>query len=30
MIQWPKKNDALGTANRGNPCEVRIMHSLQL
>ena len=21
MIQWPKQNDALGTANRGNPCE---------
>lgn len=21
MIQWPKTNDALGTANRGNPCE---------
>ncbi len=21
MIQWPKSNDALGTANRGNPCE---------
>lgn len=21
MIQWPNKNDALGTANRGNPCE---------
>jgi len=21
MIQWPKTNDALGTVNRGNPCE---------
>lgn len=21
MIQWPKTNDALGTLNRGNPCE---------
>ena len=21
MITWPKSNDALGTANRGNPCE---------
>jgi glutamate synthase domain-containing protein 2 len=21
MIQWPKSNDALGTVNRGNPCE---------
>lgn len=21
MIQWPKSNDALGTSNRGNPCE---------
>jgi len=21
MIQWPKTNDAIGTANRGNPCE---------
>lgn len=21
MIDWPKSNDALGTANRGNPCE---------
>ncbi len=21
MIQWPKSNDALGTINRGNPCE---------
>lgn len=21
MNQWPKQNDALGTANRGNPCE---------
>ena len=21
MIQWPKSNDALGTTNRGNPCE---------
>lgn len=21
MIQWPKQNDALGTVNRGNPCE---------
>jgi hypothetical protein len=21
MISWPKNNDALGTANRGNPCE---------
>ncbi len=21
MIQWPKVNDALGTVNRGNPCE---------
>ena len=21
MIQWPKNNDALGTANRGNPAE---------
>ncbi|MCB1128867.1 MAG: FMN-binding glutamate synthase family protein, partial [Verrucomicrobiae bacterium] len=21
MIEWPKQNDALGTANRGNPCE---------
>jgi len=21
MIQWPKTNDALGTINRGNPCE---------
>ncbi|MBN2809652.1 MAG: FMN-binding glutamate synthase family protein [Deltaproteobacteria bacterium] len=21
MIQWPKANDALGTVNRGNPCE---------
>ncbi|MEW6515346.1 MAG: glutamate synthase-related protein [candidate division FCPU426 bacterium] len=21
MIQWPKNNDALGTINRGNPCE---------
>jgi hypothetical protein len=21
MIEWPKSNDALGTANRGNPCE---------
>ena len=21
MIQWPKSNDALGTMNRGNPCE---------
>ncbi len=21
MIQWSKSNDALGTANRGNPCE---------
>lgn len=21
MIEWPKTNDALGTANRGNPCE---------
>ncbi|PIF02913.1 MAG: FMN-binding glutamate synthase family protein [Desulfococcus sp.] len=21
MIQWPKNNDALGTVNRGNPCE---------
>jgi glutamate synthase domain-containing protein 2 len=21
MIEWPKSNDALGTVNRGNPCE---------
>ncbi|MDD3345447.1 MAG: glutamate synthase-related protein [Candidatus Omnitrophica bacterium] len=21
MVQWPKTNDALGTVNRGNPCE---------
>jgi hypothetical protein len=21
MLQWPKTNDALGTTNRGNPCE---------
>ena len=21
MIQWPKTNDAIGTVNRGNPCE---------
>ncbi|MDD5130661.1 MAG: glutamate synthase-related protein [Candidatus Omnitrophica bacterium] len=21
MMQWPKSNDALGTINRGNPCE---------
>jgi hypothetical protein len=21
MLQWPKSNDALGTVNRGNPCE---------
>ena len=21
MIQYPKTNDALGTVNRGNPCE---------
>ena len=21
MLEWPKQNDALGTANRGNPCE---------
>lgn len=21
MIEWPKANDALGTVNRGNPCE---------
>jgi glutamate synthase domain-containing protein 2 len=21
MIQWPKSNDAIGTVNRGNPCE---------
>ncbi len=21
MLQWPKNNDALGTVNRGNPCE---------
>ena len=21
MIQWSKTNDALGTVNRGNPCE---------
>ncbi len=21
MLQWPKTNDALGTVNRGNPCE---------
>ena len=21
MIEWPKNNDALGTANRGNPAE---------
>ena len=21
MIQWQKTNDAIGTVNRGNPCE---------